>query len=189
MHAYLKDKCIPLDMRERVWCFKQNSPTHSLSLSPSSQDIFLKPPYWDSGSLHSLLQGRRWWQIKLLVLFCSAGTRSTATWLKWWVRYSEGSCICPDPLVSNLQSNEQWWKGCKSHVLNSASVITCKEKKINYLYFIPSPFGLTQSPRLVKVASSPFTPMDHFILFYFAEIVPGTRFLAAQKFVKLLGFF
>lgn len=138
-----------------------------LSLSPSSQDIFLKPPYWDSGSLHSLLQGRRWWQIKLLVLFCSAGTRSTATWLKWWVRYSEGSCICPDPLVSNLQSNEQWWKGCKSHVLNSASVITCKEKKINYLYFIPSPFGLTQSPRLVKVASSPFTPMDHFILFYF----------------------
>lgn len=167
MHAYLKDKCIPLDMRERVWCFKQNSPTHSLSLSPSSQDIFLKPPYWDSGSLHSLLQGRRWWQIKLLVLFCSAGTRSTATWLKWWVRYSEGSCICPDPLVSNLQSNEQWWKGCKSHVLNSASVITCKEKKnqLPLLYTVALwayPEPSVSKSRIISVHSNgPF----YFILF------------------------
>lgn len=37
--------------------------------SLSSQDVFSKPPYWDSGSLHSLLQGRHQWQIKLLVLF------------------------------------------------------------------------------------------------------------------------
>lgn len=38
--------------------------------------------------------------------------------------------------------------------------------------------------RIISVHSNgPF----YFILFYFAEIVPGTRFLAAQKFVKLLG--
>lgn len=50
--------------------------------SLSSQDVFFKPPYWDSGSLHSLLQGRQQWQIKLLVLFCGVGAGSTATWLK-----------------------------------------------------------------------------------------------------------
>lgn len=50
--------------------------------SLSSQDVFLKPPYWDSGSLHSLFQGRQQWQIKLLVLFCGVGARSTAAWLK-----------------------------------------------------------------------------------------------------------
>lgn len=50
--------------------------------SLSSQDVSSKPPYWDSGSLHSLLQGRHQWQIKLLVLFHDAGAGSTATWLK-----------------------------------------------------------------------------------------------------------
>lgn len=50
--------------------------------SLSSQDVFFKPPYWDSGSLHSPLQGRQQRQIKLLVLFCGVGAGSTATWLK-----------------------------------------------------------------------------------------------------------
>lgn len=50
--------------------------------SLSSQDVVFKPPYLNSGSLHSQFQGRPQLQIKLLVLFCGAGARSTATWLK-----------------------------------------------------------------------------------------------------------
>lgn len=102
-----------------------------------SQDVFFRPPNWDSGSLHSLPQGRRQWQIKLLThLFRGVGARSTASWLKWWVQDSEGSCIigaqCCGVMFAK-QGPAMKRAEIKSSVLNSASVITCKKKKkINY---------------------------------------------------------
>lgn len=98
-----------------------------------SQDVFFRPPNWDSGSLHSLPQGRRQWQIKLLThLFRGVGARSTASWLKWWVRDSEGSCIigaqCCGVMFAK-QGPAMKRAEIKSSVLNSASVITCKKKK------------------------------------------------------------
>lgn len=61
-------------------------------LTPLSAPSY-KPPYWDSASLHSLLQGRQQWQIKLLVLFCGVGVGSTATWQKWWCRILKGTAF------------------------------------------------------------------------------------------------
>lgn len=107
-----------------------------------SQDVFFRPPNWDSGSLHSLPQGRRQWQIKLLThLFRGVGARSTASWLKWWVRDSEGSCIigaqCCGVMFAK-QGPAMKRAEIKSSVLNSASVITCKKKKKNQLPLPPN---------------------------------------------------
>lgn len=107
-----------------------------------------KPPYWDSASLHSLLQGRQQWQIKLLVLFCGAGVGSTATWQKWWRGILKGAAFALSLWCHVCKASSSDEKSWNQRQCIKFCLCNHLKKKINYHcfqmhHFILLSFGFT----------------------------------------------